>query len=106
MDTGNRPADTAGDRIVDVVASKARKVRKGLRARAFTSWWLVLDEEIVFVHSILGGEWENVEEGVRVCEGVEQWNKIVVFNRFTGSWRAVHERAGEPALPVFGSQRA
>ena len=104
IDTGNRPAGTAGDRIVDVVVSKARKVRNGLRARAYTSWWLVLDEEIVIVHSILGREWECVEECLRVCEGVEQWNKIVVFNRFTGSWRAVHERAGEPALPVYGSQ--
>ena len=72
IDTGNRPAGTVDDRIVDVVASKSRKVRKGLRAQAYTRWWLVLDEEIVFVHLILGREWVCVEERVRVCEGVEQ----------------------------------
>ena len=105
-DTGIRPAGTAGDRIANVVAVKAQKVQKGLRAQAFSRWWLVLDEEIVIVHPILGREWTYVEDHVQFCEGIEQWNKVVVYSRFTGSWRTIHERGGEPALPVCGPRRA
>ena len=104
-DTGIRPAGTAADRIADVVAIKAQKVQKGLRAQAFSRWWLVLDEEIVFFHPILGREWTYVEDCVRSCEGVEQWNKVVLYSRFTGSWRTIHEHGGEPALPVCGPRR-
>ena len=100
-DTGIRPAGTAADRIADVVAIKAQKVQKGLRAQAFSRWWLVLDEEIVFFHPILGREWTYVEDCVRSCEGVEQWNKVVLYSRFTGSWRTIHEHGGEPALPCL-----
>ena len=104
-DMGIRPAGAVADRIVDVVAIKAQKVRNGARAHSFTRWWLVLDEEIVIVHPILGREWTYVEDHVQFCEGAEQWNKVVLYSRFTGSWRTIHERGGEPALPVCGPRR-
>ena len=106
QDMGIRVAGTVANRIADVVAIKAQKVRNGARARAFPRWWLVLDEEIVIVHPILGREWTYVEDHVRFCEGIEQWNKVVLYSRFTGSWRAIHERGGEPALPVCAPRRA
>ena len=105
-DIGDRPAGTVANRVVDEVAIKAQKVRKGLRAQAFSRWWLVFDEEIVYVHSVMGHEWADVENRVQDCEGVERWNKIILFNRFTGSWRCIHERNGEPALPVYRPERA
>ena len=101
-DMGIRPVGAVTDRVTVVVASKARKAKKGPRTQGFSRWWLVLDEEIVYVHSVLGREWSNVEKRVRFCEGIEQWNKVVLYNRTTGSWRAIHECDGEAALPVCG----
>ena len=71
-----------------------KKVRNGHRARAFTRWWLVLFEEVVIVHTCLGEEWLGVEDSVRRCEGIDQWNKVVLLSRHTGAM-AVHELTGE-----------
>ena len=105
-DMGIRPAGAVLDCIADVVAMKAQKVRNGTRAQSFTNWWLVVDEEIVIVHPVLGREWIDVEDHVRLCKGIEQWNKVALFSRFTGSWRTVYERSGELELPVCGLRRA
>ena len=99
-DEGYYVAATAVRRIVDLMAIKARKVRNGRRAQAYSKWWLVLDEEIVFVHGILGPEWEHVEDGVRRTEGIDLWNKVVLLCSRTGNWRTIHERCGEKTLRV------
>ena len=100
-DTGSYVGRTAADRIVDLVAIKARKVRNGRRAQAFSRWWLVLDDEVVFVHGILSHEWIYVEDRVSRCDEIDQWNKVVLFSPLTGSWRPVHEKDGEPVLGIF-----
>ena len=57
------------------------------------------------MYPILGHEWTYVEEQVRLCKGIEQWNNVVQFSRVSGSWRTIHERSGERALPVWRLRR-
>ena len=97
-DTGLLVAETALTQIESCVARKARRVRKGHRARRFTSWWLVLVDEVVIIHEVLGEEWADVKAGVRTCEGIEQWNKVILLSGFSEEATAVYERPGEARL--------
>ena len=89
---------TASIRIAACVAAKARNVRKGRRAQELARSWLVLVEEVVIVHAYLGEEWSDVEYRLRCCEGIDQWNKVVLLSRYTGEHMAVYELSGEPPL--------
>ena len=97
-DMGIFVAGTASTRIAACVGEKARKVRNGARARSYSRWWLLLEDEVVIVHDALGEEWSVVEDSVRRCEGIDQWNKVVLLSRYTGESTAVFERPGDPAL--------
>ena len=97
-DMGIFVAGTASTRIAACVGEKARKVRKGTRARSYSRWWLLLEDEVVIVHDALGEEWSVVEDSVQGCEGIDQWNKVVLLSRYTGEATAVFERPGDPAL--------
>ena len=97
-DIGLCSAGTASTRIAASMAEKARKVCNGRRAGRFTYWWLVLVEEVVFVHGTLGAEWADVVSRVRGCDGIEQWNKVILLSRVTGEWTAVYERPGDLVL--------
>ena len=95
-DIGISVVETAKIRIGACVAEKARKVQNGLRAQSFSRWWLVLEEEVVIVHDYLGDEWSDLENSVRCCEGIDQWNKVVLLSRYTGESTVVYEAPGEP----------
>ena len=97
-DIGIIGTGTASTRIAACVTEKARKVRAGRRAQGYANWWLVLVEEVVLVHAGLGEEWSNVRESIRGCEGLNQWDKVVMLSRNTGEFTVVHERTGEPSL--------
>ena len=95
-DMGIFVAGTASTRIVACVGQKARKVRKGRRARSFSRWWLLLEDEVVIVHDALGEEWSVVQDSVRSCDGIDQWSKVVLLSRHTGESTAVYERPNDP----------
>ena len=99
-DMGIFVAGTASTRIAACVGEKARKVRKGVRARGYSRWWLLLEDEVVIVHEALGEEWSVVEDSVRCCQGIDQWSKVVLLSRYTGESTAVHERPNEPPLAI------
>lgn len=97
-DIGIGVAGTASTRIAACVTEKATKVRKGPRAQEYAYRWLVLVEEVVHAHAMLGEEWSNVKDSIRDCDGLDQWNKVVMLSRNTGEFTVVHERTGEPPL--------
>lgn len=97
-DIGIWPGGTASTRIAACVTEKARKVQNGRRAQEYARWWLVLVEEVVHSHAWLGEEWSNVQAGLQCCEGLDQWNKIILLSRATGEFTVVHECLGEPSV--------
>ena len=101
-DTGIFVAGTASARIASCVGQKAQKVRKGTRARSYSRWWLLLEDEVVIVHNALGDEWSIMEDSVRCCEGIDQWSKVVLLSRYTGESTALYERSSELPLARHG----
>ncbi len=99
-DIGIAVTRTASMRIAACVAEKARKVRNGRRAQSFSRWWLILEDEVVVVHNYLSEEeWLSIKDRVRCCEGINQWNKVVLLSRDNrGESTAVYERPNEPPL--------
>lgn len=97
-DIGIWVAGTASSRIASCVREKARKVRNGYRAQEYAHWWLVLVEEVIYAHAMLGEEWSSVQASLQCCEGLEQWAKVILVSRATGEFTVVHERPGEPSL--------
>ena len=102
-DMGIFVAGTASARIASCVGQKAQKVLKGTRARSYSQWWLLLEDEVVIFHNVLGEEWSMVEDSVRCCEGIDQWSKVVLLSRYTGESIPLCERSSEPPLARHGN---
>lgn len=90
---------TAAARIAEEVAAKAVKVQRSERARAYSNWWLILEDEVVLHHAGLSPEeWQPIRDAVAASEDIAVWSKVILVSRWNGDWTAVYERPGEPGL--------
>ena len=109
---GSLVSQTLIERATSAIEEKAKKVRgsiaRGERAQCYYKWWLVFNDEVLFVPAIAVHEWKIVDDAIHACSGISAWSKVVLVNRFQprhtaqpmNKWhRAFFEDPADPPLP-------
>ena len=70
-------------RVGQTIATKSNRVRAGKRASDFETWWLVLDDEVLYAPEVLTkSERAQVTECVRGHPDRNHWSKIVLVSKY------------------------
>ena len=91
-DEGSWVLGNLSTRVEQTIAAKSERVRSGKRAAEFDTWWLVLDDEILYApEALTESERTQVTECVRGHPDRNQWSKIVLVSKFKTRAAAPHE---------------
>ena len=84
VDEGCAVVATLTERIVARVREKVNKIRKSNKARSYSQWWLVFDDEILIAPRtiLLKDETYRIEASIQEYRDALQFSKIVLVSRY------------------------
>ena len=93
-DEGSWVLGVLSTRVEQTITKKSERMRAGKRAAEFDTWWLVLDDEILYApEALTDNERTHVTECVHSHPDRNLWSKIVLVSKY-------QTRPGPPENPL------